>query len=183
MITTMTTTGQVRHELVRTGLGELTVVVDTVADGTAGEHDVLLGIYFPGHWTLPDVATFGPRRTGEPLVAETARQLQEYLAGERRDFDLAVELRGGDFYRRVWAVLREIGYGERTTYGQIAARLGTSAQPVGRAVGANPVSVVVPCHRVVGSDGSLTGYAGGIERKRALLELEEPGPASRGALF
>lgn len=174
---------EVRHEVVATGLGELTVVVDTVAADDAGERDVLLGIYFPAHWTLPDVATFGPRSTGEPLVVETGRQLQEYLEGERRDFDLPVELRGGDFHQRVWAVLREIGYGERITYGQIAARLGTSAQPVGRAVGANPISVVVPCHRVVGSDGSLTGYAGGIERKRALLELEEPGPAVRGALF
>lgn len=167
-----------RHDVVATSIGELTIVVDTV-DG----HDVLVGIYFPGHWTLPDASTFGPREGGIPLVAETVRQLEEYLAGERRDFDLPVELRGGDFYRQVWAILEEIPYGERVTYGQIAERLGTSAQPVGRAVGANPLSIVVPCHRVVGSDGSLTGYAGGLERKRALLDLEEPSATEREALF
>lgn len=169
-----------RHDVVATDLGELTVVVDDA--GGAGA-DVLVGIYFPGHWTLPDVATFGPREPGNALVAETVRQLEEYLAGERREFDLPVELRGGEFYQAVWAILRVIPYGERITYGQIAARLGTSAQPVGRAVGANPLSVVVPCHRVIGSDGSLTGYAGGIERKRALLDLEEPAAEQRGALF
>jgi methylated-DNA-[protein]-cysteine S-methyltransferase len=167
-----------RHDIVPTSIGELTVVVDTVEGG-----DVLVGLYLPGHWTLPDVATFGPREPGIPLVAETVHQLEEYLAGERHDFDLPVELRGSEYYQAVWAILRETPYGERITYGQIAARLGTSAQPVGRAVGANPLSVVVPCHRVVGSDGSLTGYAGGIERKRALLELEEPSADERGALF
>lgn len=170
-----------RHEVVGTSTGELTVVVD--GSGTDEDADVLVGIYFPGHWPLPHVATFGPREEGIPLVAQTVRQLEEYLAGERRDFDLPVALRDGDFYQAVWAILREIPYGERITYGDIAARLGTSAQPVGRAVGANPVSIVVPCHRVVGSDGSLTGYAGGIERKRRLLKLEEPGADERGALF
>lgn len=169
-----------RHDIAPTSIGDLTVVVDS---GEVTGADVLVGIYFPGHWTLPDVATFGPRESGIPLVAETIRQIEEYLAGQRRDFDLPVELRGGDFYQSVWAILRETGYGERITYGDIAARLGTSAQPVGRAVGANPVSIVLPCHRVVGSDGSLTGYAGGIERKRALLDLEQPSAADREALF
>lgn len=167
-----------RHDLVPTSIGELTIVVDEVSG-----RDVLVGIYFPGHWTLPDTVSFGPRETGNALVAETVRQLEEYLAGERSVFDLPVDLRGGEFSQAVWAALRDIGYGERVTYGEIANRLGTSAQPVGRAIGANPISIVVPCHRVVGSDGSLTGYAGGIERKRALLDLEEPSAADREALF
>lgn len=176
MIETMTS---VRHTVIATSIGELTVVVDSASGGG----DVLVGLYFPGHWTLPDPTTFGPREEGLALAEEVRRQLAEYLAGERRELDLPVELRGGEFYQRVWSLLQAVGYGERITYGDIAARLGTSAQPVGRAVGANPVSIVVPCHRVVGSDGSLTGYAGGLERKRALLELETPAAADRGALF
>lgn len=168
-----------RHALIATDLGELTVVV---ADDD-GEGEALVGLYFPGHWTLPDPVSFGPREDTLPLAEATRRQLQEYLAGKRRDFDLPVRLRGGELAQRVWAVLQEVGYGERTTYGEIARRLGAAAQPVGRAVGANPVSIIVPCHRVVGSDGSLTGYAGGLERKRVLLDLEEPPAADRGALF
>lgn len=175
MITLMST---VRHTVIGTDLGDLTVVLDTF-DGA----DVLVGLYFPGHWTLPDVETFGPAVEREPLADETACQLEEYLAGERRDFALPMAMRGSDFNQRVWAILLRLGYGETTTYGAIAAELGAAAQPVGRAVGANPISVVVPCHRVVGSDGSITGYAGGLDRKRRLLALEEPAADERGALF
>ncbi len=116
------------------------------------------------------------RRDDENPVGVLARvQLEEYFAGERRDFDLPLAPAGTDFRRRVWAALRDIPYGRTTSYGQIAARLGMppgASRAVGAANGANPIAIVVPCHRVIGSDGTLTGYAGGLERKRVLLELE-----------
>ena len=101
-------------------------------------------------------------------------QLQEYFAGERTEFDFAMELEGTDFQRAVWAALLEIPYGETWSYGQLAARLGKpgAARAVGLANGRNPIAVVVPCHRVIGADGSLTGYGGGLDRKLVLLELE-----------
>lgn len=115
------------------------------------------------------------RDDDHPVLAAARRQLAEFFAGERAEFDLALAPRGGAFQRQVWARLREIRYGTTTTYGAIARSLGLTgygARAVGRANGSNPIAVVVPCHRVVGSDGRLTGYAGGIERKRALLALE-----------
>ena len=168
-----------RHALVRTSLGELTAVIDDAERGT-----VLTGLYFPGHWTLPDPTVMGPRTAEDaPLLAILGQQLDAYLEGRREDFDLPLELRGGEHHRRVWQRLQQIPYGETVTYGVLAAELGGAAQAVGRAVGANPISIIVPCHRVVGSDGSLTGYAGGLERKRGLLTLEEPEAVERGALF
>jgi methylated-DNA-[protein]-cysteine S-methyltransferase len=107
--------------------------------------------------------------------AEAERQLAEYFAGARTGFDLAVASHGTPFQERVWAAMSEIPYGATTTYGQLAARVGAPRdriRAVGAAVGANPLLVVRPCHRVVGADGALTGYAGGVERKEALLELE-----------
>jgi methylated-DNA-[protein]-cysteine S-methyltransferase len=158
-----------RHAVVDTAVGELTVVV---SDGA------LVGIYFPHHWVKPSAETLGERvETSDPLVAAVVEQLEEYFAGTRTSFDLPVRLTGAAFERRVWAVLQDIPYGEATTYGEIAARLGEpayAAQAVGKAVGRNPVSIVVPCHRVIGKDGSLTGYAGGLRRKQFLLDLEEP---------
>jgi methylated-DNA-[protein]-cysteine S-methyltransferase len=107
-------------------------------------------------------------------LAAAAIQLEQYFAGERTDFDLDVELGGTEFERRVWDEVRAIPYGQTASYAEIAARVGRPGayRAVGRANARNPIAVVVPCHRVVGSDGSLTGYAGGIEMKRALLELE-----------
>jgi len=145
--------------------GELTLVA---VDG------VLSGLYFPGHWYPPGRDVLGSRsRYGfEPAEA----QLAEYFAGERTAFDLPTRLSGDEFRRRVWELIDRIPYGETSTYGEIAAELGnpTEARRVGAAVGRNPLSVVVPCHRVVGKNGALTGYAGGLERKQFLLELEAP---------
>jgi methylated-DNA-[protein]-cysteine S-methyltransferase len=109
-----------------------------------------------------------------PLAA-AARQLTEYFAGQRTEFDLPLEMAGTDFQRRVWAALREIPYGETVSYGELARGLGqaSASRAVGLANGKNPFAVVVPCHRVVGSDGSLTGYGGGLDRKRFLLALEQ----------
>jgi methylated-DNA-[protein]-cysteine S-methyltransferase len=159
-----------RHAIVSTRIGDLTLV----ASGTA-----LAGVYFPHHWVKPTPETLGERvrdtaPATDPLIAEAARQLDEYLAGERTTFDLPTVLRGDEFQRRVWSILTEIPYGETTSYGEIAARLGESAQAVGKAVGQNPLSIVIPCHRVIGKNGSLTGYAGGVKRKQFLLDLEEP---------
>jgi methylated-DNA-[protein]-cysteine S-methyltransferase len=113
------------------------------------------------------------RRDGGAL-AEPARQLAEYFAGERTTFELELAPHGTAFQQRVWRRLLEIPYGETTTYGTIANELGNprSVRAVGLANGRNPISIVVPCHRVIGADGSLVGYGGGLERKRALLALE-----------
>ncbi|MEV8517790.1 methylated-DNA--[protein]-cysteine S-methyltransferase [Dactylosporangium sp. NPDC051484] len=172
------TAGSRRHAFVETTLGELLLV----ADGEA-----LAGLYFPKHWHPPKEADIGERveENADPLIAEAARQVREYLAGSRRDFDVPVSTHGDEFSERVWALLRQIPYGQTTTYGALAERLGGKrlAQRVGQAVGHNPVSIVIPCHRVVGADGSLTGFAGGLARKRALLELEEPAEVRAGRLF
>ncbi|MEA2421377.1 MAG: methylated-DNA-[protein]-cysteine S-methyltransferase [Thermoleophilaceae bacterium] len=107
-------------------------------------------------------------------IASAAIQLAQYFAGERTEFDLELDLRGTPFELRVWDEVRRIPYGETATYAEIACRVGrpSACRAVGRANGRNPVAVIVPCHRVLGSDGSLTGYAGGLPMKRALLELE-----------
>lgn len=108
-----------------------------------------------------------------PMLRQTLRWLDTYFSGSEPDFMPPLELHGSDFRRRVWAELAKIPYGETVTYGEIAKKLGVkSAQAVGGAVGHNPVSIIVPCHRVLGADGSLTGYAGGTDKKARLLELE-----------
>jgi methylated-DNA-[protein]-cysteine S-methyltransferase len=117
-------------------------------------------------------------RAADPLLDLAESQLTEYFAGERTDFDLPLASDGSEFQKKVWSELGRIPYGETASYGEIARRLGYEpgiSRAVGAANGANPIPIVVPCHRVVGSDGSLTGYAGGIERKRTLLDLERPG--------
>jgi O-6-methylguanine DNA methyltransferase len=103
-----------------------------------------------------------------------ARQLEEYFAGQRRQFDLPLDLRGTDFQKRCWQELLKIRYGETRSYADIARAIGNPAavRAVGLANGQNPIAIIVPCHRVIGSDGSLTGYGGGLETKRKLLELE-----------
>lgn len=114
-------------------------------------------------------------RGGSPLLALAHRQLTEYFTGGRRVFDLPLRPVGTAFQRRVWEVLGTIPWGTTTTYGAIAARLGLppgASRAVGAANGANPIPVVLPCHRVIGADGTLTGYAGGLERKAVLLRLE-----------
>jgi methylated-DNA-[protein]-cysteine S-methyltransferase len=167
-----------RHTLTPTPLGELMLV----ADG-----DELTGLYFPDHWYPPRAEAIGERvdAASDPVFAEAAAQLGEYLSGRRTEFALPVRTSGDDFQERVWALLRQIPYGETTSYGELAEQLGdrNQARRVGRAVGRNPVSIVIGCHRVVGKDGALTGYAGGLERKARLLELEAPDAAVAGRLF
>ncbi len=115
------------------------------------------------------------RDGADPLLREAARQLDGYFARSVRVFDLPLAPLGSGFQQRVWAELQHIGYGEVATYGEVASRLGLSghaARAVGAANGRNPIPVVIPCHRVVGAGGRLTGYGGGLERKRRLLDLE-----------
>lgn len=142
-------------------LGELML---TAANGE------LTGLYMPAEAHAPPA---GAVRDGGAFAA-VRRQLEEYFAGERRTFELSVAPRGTQFQRRVWAELQRIGYGETISYAELAARIGrpTAIRAAGAANGANPVSIIIPCHRVIGSNGSLTGYGGGIEAKRALLDLE-----------
>jgi methylated-DNA-[protein]-cysteine S-methyltransferase len=168
------------HTVLATPLGELTAVRDG---------DALTGLYFPRHWPRPDRAGFGARTSRG--FDEVARQLGEYLAGQRKTFDLRLEPRGTPFQRRVWDLIAQLPYGRTTSYGELARRLGgdATAQEVGAAVGSNPLSILIPCHRVIGSTGKLTGYAGGLARKRFLLDLEQaenllpgisrPGPGAR----
>ena len=118
----------------------------------------------------------GERRDDAPLLREAVRQLEEYFAGARAEFDLPLAPAGTPFQLRVWEELRRVRYGEVVSYGEIARRLGMTGQAaraVGLANGRNPVPVVIPCHRVVGADGRLTGYGGGTSRKRVLLDLEQ----------
>ncbi|WP_243065069.1 methylated-DNA--[protein]-cysteine S-methyltransferase [Humibacter sp. RRB41] len=159
-------------------IGELTIV----ADG-----DAVTGIYYPGHWTKPDRSAFGDEvdAASDPAIAEAVLQLRDYLNGERTSLDFATHAEGSDFEQSVWKVLREIPYGETVTYGEIAEQLGdrSLARIVGQAVGHNPLSIVVACHRVVGATGSLTGYAGGLRRKEFLLGLEGALPDAPPPLF
>jgi methylated-DNA-[protein]-cysteine S-methyltransferase len=115
-------------------------------------------------------------RADHPLLARTAAQLAEYFAGERRAFDLPLDFRGTDFQKSVWAQLLRIPFGETRSYGELARALGnpTASRAVGAANGRNPISIITPCHRVVGASGSLTGFAGGLETKAFLLKLEGP---------
>jgi len=142
-------------------------------------HDArLAGLYFVGQKDQPDLdelARAGALRDDAwPVLAETRRQLGEYEAGRRAAFELPLDLVGTEFQRRVWAQLLEIPFGQTRSYAEVAHAAGSprGMRAAGAAIGRNPVSLVVPCHRVVGSDGSLTGYTGGIERKRALLRHE-----------
>jgi methylated-DNA-[protein]-cysteine S-methyltransferase len=153
--------------------------LEVVSDGTSITHvlfvddDVTL---------LPNVlASAAP---ADPVLAEAYRQLRAYFDGELDDFDLPLAPRGTDFQRRVWHELELIPYGETASYGEIAGRLGMPAgasRAVGTANGSNPIAIVVPCHRVIGANGTLTGYAGGLHRKRYLLDLEAS--ASQPQLF
>lgn len=135
----------------------------------------LVGVYFEGHRPTPRIEADVVRRDDEPVLRRACEQLAEYFAGERARFDLPVALEGGTpFSREVWAALAGIAHGERVSYAELAQRVGRprAVRAVGAANARNPLSIVLPCHRVVGADGSLTGYAGGLERKAWLLEHE-----------
>ena len=177
-MSTAATTTLTRHVVIDSPIGPLTLVRDD---------DGLTGLYYPGHWTRPDQTTFGPRvePSDDHGFDEAIAQLREYFAGERQEFDLPLNPLGGERARQVWQLLTEIPYGQTTSYGALAEQVGSGvdARDIGGFVGANPLSIFIPCHRVVGSNGKLTGYAGGLDRKRYLLELENAIPAPPPALW
>ena len=151
-----------------TPLGPLTLVATTRG---------LAGAWFDAQQHHPGEidAPVDPR---QPHLAQAARELEAYFAGRLRNFTVPLDASGTAFQRSVWQALQGIPQGALGTYGDLAGRIGrpTAARAVGAAVGRNPISIIVPCHRVVGRDGSLTGYAGGLARKQALLKLEGSGP-------
>jgi methylated-DNA-[protein]-cysteine S-methyltransferase len=155
------------HAVIDSPIGLLTLVTE---DGS------LTGLYMDVTDHRPDDGTLGVQAgiEDDEVLAEAARQLGEYFAGERTTFDLPISLDGTGFQRTVWAGLQEIPYGETISYGELAKRIGqpSASRAVGLANGRNPVSIVVPCHRVIGANGSMTGYGGGLPRKQFLLGLE-----------
>ncbi|WP_086839233.1 methylated-DNA--[protein]-cysteine S-methyltransferase [Amycolatopsis kentuckyensis] len=152
------------HAVVDSPCGPLTLVA---------EGDALCGLYMVDQRHRPHELTFGAHDPGAEIFDRAETELKEYFAGQRQEFA------GTPFQQLVWAELRKIPYGTTISYGQLADRLGKPAasRAVGLANGKNPIGIIVPCHRVVGSTGSLTGYGGGLERKRYLLDFEQ------GALF
>ncbi len=167
-----------RHAFVPSPLGDLLV---------AAEGPALCGLFFSPHKYAPDIGELGPQVSApsDPVFAAAAAELGEYFASRLTEFTVPVAARGDAFSESVWRILTEIPCGATRSYGDIAEQLGNRslAQRVGQCVGHNPVSIVIPCHRVVGSGGELTGYAGGLERKRRLLAIEEPPAEVAGRLF
>jgi methylated-DNA-[protein]-cysteine S-methyltransferase len=140
-----------------------------VADGEG-----LSGVYFDGQKYLPRVEPQWRRDARHELLRRAKRELSEYFGGERKRFESPLAPKGTPFQRSVWQAISTVGFGQTITYGELARRAGFpgSSRAAGAATGRNPISIIVPCHRIVGSNGSLTGYAGGLDRKRALLALE-----------
>jgi len=153
------------HARVASPLGELVV---------ASDGDALTSVRFEQHAHLAPLAPGSQRDEHAAPLAEAKRQLAAYFAGELRAFALPLAPRGSEFQRKVWAALAEIPFGATSSYGALARRLGapSHARAIGHANGRNPLSILVPCHRVIGADGALTGYAGGVARKRWLLAHE-----------
>lgn len=153
----------------------------TVMDSPIGELRIIerdgaiAAIEFSPFRPPGDGRPMGERSDDAPLLVEAVRQLRAYFAHELREFDLPLAPAGSEFQQRVWKELQAIGYGETASYGQVAQRLGhtnAASRAVGLANGRNPIPIVIPCHRVIGANGTLTGYAGGLDRKQALLGLE-----------
>ncbi len=142
------------------------------------DSDGLTGVYFDGQKYHPELEARWRRDAGHAVLAQAKRELAEYFAGEREAFETPLAPEGTPFQKSVWKAISTVAFGETITYDALARRAGCpgSARAAGAATGRNPITILVPCHRIVGADGSLTGYAGGLERKRALLALESRMP-------
>jgi methylated-DNA-[protein]-cysteine S-methyltransferase len=153
-------------------LGPLLLATDGVA---------LTGAWFDGQRHLPSVEAHWQQRKDQPILRRAAEELADYFAGRRVAFELALAPSGTTFQRDVWAAIATVPYGETIAYRDLAARVRRpdSVRAAGAATGRNPLSIFIPCHRIVGADGALTGYAGGLDRKRALLALEHDGIVAR----
>jgi methylated-DNA-[protein]-cysteine S-methyltransferase len=134
----------------------------------------LEGVFFKRQKHHPEMQADWRQDPQHKVLRQARRELEEYFAGRRKRFQVALDPGGTEFQRAVWRAISSVGFGETITYAELAERAGHegSARAAGAATGRNPIGIIVPCHRIVGSDGDLTGYAGGLERKRALLELE-----------
>jgi methylated-DNA-[protein]-cysteine S-methyltransferase len=154
------------HAVVDSPCGPLTLVA---------QGDALCGLYMVQQRHRPDELTFGEPDPGARIFVRAETELKEYFAGQRHEFEVPLTFVGTPFQQLVWAELRKIPYGTTTSYGELADRVGNPAasRAVGLANGKNPVGIIVPCHRVVGANGSLTGYGGGLECKRYLLDFEQ----------
>lgn len=151
------------HTVMESPIGPLTLVQEAGA---------LTGLYMATQRHRPDEQTFGQR--DDASFGEALEQLEAYFAGQLTEFDLPLAASGTPFQQTVWRALRDIPYGTTASYGELAGRIGSpaAARPVGLANGRNPIGIVVPCHRVIGASGDLTGYGGGLDRKRYLLDHE-----------
>lgn len=167
-----------RHTVIASPVGRLLLVARDTE---------LIGLYFENHAHEKSRGSIGEfvSRDVDALLARTAAELDEYFAGERKNFSVPTRTAGDEFSEAVWQSLTLIPYGQTVSYGSIATAMGDIrlSQRVGQTVGRNPISIIIPCHRVVGADGSLTGFGGGLERKRVLLELEEPEEVKNSRLF
>jgi methylated-DNA-[protein]-cysteine S-methyltransferase len=167
-MTVRTAVPQRSHAVIDSPIGPLTLIAQ---DGRLAGVNMEITRYRPDAGELG--AAVAPK--SDPVLAAAASQLHAYFRGELTNFDLPLSLDGTQFQRCVWAALQAIPYGETISYGELARRIGqpSASRAVGLANGRNPVAIVVPCHRVIGADGSLTGYGGGMDRKRFLLGLEQ----------
>ena len=153
--------------LIKTPLGDLLLVANETK---------LIGLYFDACDHVPAARKIWVANSNHPILQETEKQLREFFDGKRSDFSLPLHLVGTDFQERVWREIARIPFGETITYTELADRAGAprAIRAAGTNTGLNPISIIIPCHRVVGKDGGMGGYAGGLERKRHLLELENP---------
>lgn len=168
-----------RHAIVDSPIGSLRI---------AASDRGITGIYMKNHAHPPRPEALGlrlPAVEQDPHLARCARELAEYFAGSRQAFEVELDASGTEFQKRVWEQLASIPFGQSRTYGQLARALGDAklTRAVGTANGRNPISIIVPCHRVIGADGSLRGYAGGLAAKLFLLRLEGLEPAAEATLF
>src|SRR5262245_37140544 len=160
------TAGPSSYSVVKSPLGDLMLVADASS---------LLGLYFVGCDHLPSASGRWVLDPQHPVLQKAAKQLQEYFARKRESFSLPLRLAGTDFQQRVWRQIALIPYGETISYSDLAKRAGApqAIRAAGTTTGRNPVSIIIPCHRVMGKNGRLCGFAGGLNRKRCLLELEK----------
>ena len=154
------------YATIKSPVGELMLVADDTA---------LTGVYFAGRDHVPAAGKGWTRDAQHPVLRETAQQLQEYLSGKRTNFQIPLRLAGTEFQEKIWQQIARIPYGETISYAELAKRAGApqAIRAAGTTTGRNPVSIIVPCHRVVGKNGGLGGFGGGLERKRFLLALEK----------
>lgn len=153
-----------------------TVMESPIGDLRLVEHGGAISAIEFSPFRDPDGRVRGDRADDNPLLVETVRQLRAYFDRDLKEFDLPLAPQGSDFQQRVWTELLGVGWGETASYGEIAHRLGhtnAASRAVGLANGKNPIPIVIPCHRIIGANGTLTGYAGGLDRKQLLLELEQ----------